>query len=61
MLGVGLGADGWGDVALANADGMLKKIMTAADTNEDGKITYDGGCFPRQPGLAALGVLSADA
>lgn len=34
----------WVDVALANADGMLRKIMAAADTNRDGKISYEGGC-----------------
>ena len=33
------------DVALANADGMLRKIMAAADTNKDGRISYEGGCF----------------
>lgn len=39
----GLLTRGGDDVALANADEMLRKIMAAADTNKDGKISYEGG------------------
>lgn len=43
LFGGGLLTRGGDDVALANADDMLRKIMAAADTNRDGKISYQGG------------------
>lgn len=52
----GLLTRGGDDVALANADDMLRKIMDAADTNRDGKISYQGELPTGLPPRARRGV-----